>query len=125
MAHGDRAGTTWSSGQELTFSTGKKVEADFLLWYQQKHRSSTDEPTEVVFGEAKSFGQDAFKDEDVERMKLLAEQYPGAALVFATTLADVTQQLYLDMPAYFAWRQEKSQAQAESGPPRALPPPAA
>jgi hypothetical protein len=41
------------------------------------------------------------------------------------TLADVTQQLYLDMPAYFTWRQEKSQAQAESGPLRALPPPAA
>jgi hypothetical protein len=56
------------------------VEADFLLWYQQKHRSSTDEPTEVVFGEAKSFGKDASKDEDVERMKLLAEQYPGTAV---------------------------------------------
>ena len=33
-------------------------------------------------GEAKSFGKDAFKEEDVERMKLLAEQYPGSVLVF-------------------------------------------
>ena len=211
VGHGNRAGATWSPGQELTLPTGEKVEADFLLWYQQKHMFNIDEPTEVVFGEAKSFGKDVFKDEDVERMKLMADRYPGAALVFATlkeaqelsqdeikrirklaewgreydrqerqtrapvivltgtelfvphyleqvwkekggkhkqlaevahlsldnlnTLADVTQQLYLDMPAYFAWREakwekrrrrlQKSQAQAESVPPRALPPPAA
>jgi hypothetical protein len=183
IGHRDRAGTTWSPGQELMLPDGKKVEADFLLWYQRKDTFSTDEATEVVFGEAKSFGKDAFKDQDIERMKLLAEHYPGAALVFATlkeadelsrdeikrirklaewgreydrherhtrapvivltgtelfvphylepvwkdkggkhkqlaevahlaldelkTLADVTQQLYLDMPSYHAWRQAK------------------
>jgi hypothetical protein len=77
----DRAGTTWSPGQELTLTSGKKAEADFLLWYQRKHMFATDEPTQVVFGEAKSFGKDAFQDEDVERMKLLAEEYSGAVLV--------------------------------------------
>jgi hypothetical protein len=44
----------------------------------------TDHATEIIFGEAKSFGKDAFKEEDVERMKILAAQYPGAVLVFAT-----------------------------------------
>lgn len=183
LGHVDRAGVTWSPGQELTFSNGKKIEADFLLWYQRKHAFATDESTQVVFGEAKSFGKDAFKEEDVERLKCLAEQYPGAVLVFATlkeagelskdevkrmrklaawgreydkeerqtrapviiltgtelfvphylevvwkekggahkqlaefaslrldnlkVLADVTQQLYLDMPAYFEWRRAK------------------
>lgn len=139
------------------------------------------EPTQIVFGEAKSFGKDAFKAEDIERMKLLADRYPGATLVFSTlkeaaelskdeiqrirrlaewgreydnaqrqsrapvivltgteiftpyhleevwkgkggkhaeliepaymrvdnlrTLADITQQLYLDMPSYSSWRQ--------------------
>jgi hypothetical protein len=183
IGHGDRAETTWSPGQELTLPDAKKIEADFLLWYQRKHMFSTDEATQVVFGEAKRFGKDAFKDEDVERMRLLAERYPGAALVFATlkeahelsrdeikrirklaewgreydreerhtrapvivltgtelfvphylepvwkekggkhkqmaevahlslddlkTLADVTQQLYLDMPAYSTWLRAK------------------
>jgi hypothetical protein len=77
------SGTTWSAGQELTFPNGVKVEADLILWYQRK-RQGTDYPTESVFGEAKSFGKDAFKEEDVERMKILAEKFPGSILVFAT-----------------------------------------
>ena len=80
----DRAETTWSPGQELTLPSGDKVEADFLLWYQRKHMFGTDHPTQIIFGEAKSFGKNAFKEEDVGRMKLLAQQFPGATLVFAT-----------------------------------------
>lgn len=76
--------TTWSPGQELTLPDGKTLEADFLLWYQRKHLFGTDCPTQIVFGEAKSFGRDAFKEDDVSRMRQLAEQYPGAILVFAT-----------------------------------------
>jgi hypothetical protein len=34
---------------------GKKIEADFLLWYQRKHPFGTVERTQVVFGEAKSY----------------------------------------------------------------------
>jgi hypothetical protein len=80
----DRVDVTWSSGQELTLPVGKKVESDFILWYQRKQMFGTDYPTEIVFGEAKSFGKDAFKDDDVKNVKLLAEAFPGAVLVFAT-----------------------------------------
>ena len=38
----------------------------------------------MVFGEAKSLGKDVFKDDDIDRMKVLAEAFPGAILVFAT-----------------------------------------
>jgi hypothetical protein len=94
----DQAGVTWSSAQELKLSTDKKVEADFMLWYRRKEIFGTergffgrglpifglDRPTETVFGEAKSFGKDAFKQCDVNKMKLLAEKFPGSILVFAT-----------------------------------------
>jgi len=80
----DRSGVTWSSGQELVVSADKTVEADFILWYQRKEILQPDHPTEVVFGEAKSLGRDVFKDDDVDRMKVLAEAFPGAVLVFAT-----------------------------------------
>jgi hypothetical protein len=179
----DRSEIAWSPGQELTFPDGEKAEADFLLWYQRKHTFGPDHATEIVFGEAKSFGKDAFKENDIRRMKMLAEQYPGAVIVFATlkeaaelskdevkrirkladwgreynkenretrapvivltgtelftphwleeiwkqkgglhkqlvepayvqlerlkTLADLTQQLYLDMPSYGAWQDAK------------------
>lgn len=80
----DRSHVTWSAGQELILPADKKVEADFILWYQRKQILEPDYPTEVVFGEAKSLGKDVFKDDDVDRMKVLAKAFPGAVLVFAT-----------------------------------------
>jgi hypothetical protein len=80
----DRSHVTWSSGQELILPADRKVEADFILWYQRKQILEPDYPTEVVFGEAKSLGKEVFKDDDVDRMKVLAEAFPGAVLVFAT-----------------------------------------
>ena len=82
---------TWSSGQELKLPTGEKVEADFMLWYQRKEVWGTDYPTETVFGEAKSFGKDVFKPDDVNKMKLLAEAFPGSILVFATMKEEFSQ----------------------------------
>lgn len=84
IGHADRSEATWSPGQELTLKNGEKIEADFLLWYQRKHLFSTDERTQIVIGEAKSFGKDVFKDDDIARMKQLAGLYPGAVCVFAT-----------------------------------------
>ena len=94
----DQAEVTWSSAQKLELPTGKTVETDFLLWYRcndifRRARSfitsnrpifGMNRPTETVFGEAKSFGEDVFKQDDVDRMKLLAEAFPGSILVFAT-----------------------------------------
>ena len=75
---------TWSSGQELTLPTGEKIEADFMLWYQRENTFEINHPTETVFGEAKSFSKAAFKQDNVDNMKLLAETFPGSVLVFAT-----------------------------------------
>lgn len=84
VGHNDSK-VTWSSGQELTFPSGKPpVEADFILWYQRTEIFGLDHPTEIVFGEAKSFGREVFQEDDVMRMKYLAEEFPGAVLVFAT-----------------------------------------
>jgi hypothetical protein len=84
VSHGDRAETTWSAGHELSLPDGTKTEADFILWYQRKRMFGTNHRTEIVFGEAKSFGKDVFSDRDIDRMKRLAETFPGAILVFAT-----------------------------------------
>jgi hypothetical protein len=75
---------TWSGGQELTLESGEKAEADFILWTQKKEILDLNKPTDIVFGEAKSFAKDAFKDSDMQKMKLLAETFPKSILVFAT-----------------------------------------
>ncbi len=79
-----QADVTWSSAQELTLPTNDKVEADFMLWYQRRQILGMGYPTETIFGEAKSFGTPAFKQDDVDKMKSLAETFPGSILVFAT-----------------------------------------
>jgi hypothetical protein len=43
-----------------------------------------DGATDIVFGEAKSFGRDTFKPEDVRNLRALAKRFPGAVIVFAT-----------------------------------------
>ena len=75
---------TWSSGQELEMKSGKKTESDFILWSQRPKSSNTNNPTDIVFGEAKSFGRDTFKQEEIDKMKYLAEIFPRAILVFST-----------------------------------------
>jgi hypothetical protein len=90
----DEANVTWSAGQELELAPNNKVEADFILWYQRKVLFGNDYPTELVFGEAKSFRgknyderraiKDAFQPDDIERMKKLAIRFPGSILVFST-----------------------------------------
>jgi len=88
----DRASVAWTPGQNLKFGTGEQVEADFILWYQRTDLFlGPTRPTEIVFGEVKSFGRrssgvskDVFAQVDVDRLVLLAEIFPGAVLVFAT-----------------------------------------
>jgi hypothetical protein len=75
---------TWSAGQELELAPGSKMEADFILWYQRKQFFGNDHATEVMFGEAKSFGKEVFQAEDVETLKSLAIRFPGSILVFST-----------------------------------------
>lgn len=100
----DQAEVTWSSAQELQLPA-KLVEADFMLWYRRKEILGMrrpfpmknqpifgiDQPIETVFGEAKSFGEKVFTPDDVDRMKLLAETFPGSILVFATMKEELSQ----------------------------------
>ncbi|MFA6187827.1 MAG: hypothetical protein WC680_00955 [Sulfuricurvum sp.] len=80
----NRLKMTWSAGQELTLKSGEKAEADFILWTQKQEVLGLNNASNIVFGEAKSFAQDAFKDLDIAKMKLLGETFPKSILVFAT-----------------------------------------
>ena len=87
-----RSEVAWSSGQELTLPTGEQIEVDFILWNQREENFETDYPAETVFGEAKSFGEDVFKPDDIDKMKLLAQVFPGSILVFATMKEKLSQE---------------------------------
>ena len=82
----DRGQMTWCAGRELDLNGGPKVEADFIVWYQRRGITRDDQSsvTDIVFGEAKSFGGDSFRTKDVTNLKAIAQRFPGSVLVFAT-----------------------------------------
>jgi hypothetical protein len=84
LGHFEKADVTWSAGQDLKLSSAVEVEVDFILWFRRKKTFGNDYPTDLVFGEAKSFGKEAFQAEDVDRMKELAVRFPGSTIVFST-----------------------------------------
>ncbi|CAN7176084.1 hypothetical protein LJR231_000312 [Phyllobacterium sp. LjRoot231] len=108
IGHMDLARMTWSAGRELELGPKHKVEADFILWYQRKEMFGNDHATEAVFGEAKSFGREAFTQDDVNRMKVLAERFQGSTIVFATMkeASELSQQEIARIRKLAAWGRE-------------------
>jgi hypothetical protein len=80
--HGGRAHTTFAAGLEISLGESK-FEVDFAGWYTEGKKFWLDPSPVVVFGEAKSFGAEVFKDRDVRRMRALVEKFPGAYVVFS------------------------------------------
>ena len=107
-----RSKVTWSSGQELTLPTSEKVEIDFILWNQREGNFETDYPTETVFGEAKSFGK--FEQDDINKMKWLAEVFPGSILVFATMKEELSQEEINRIKELAEWGREYDQDRGQT-----------
>ena len=59
------------------------VETDFTFLFRRQRVFGRWEEPLIVAGEAKSFAQDAIKERDIERLKLLAGKIPGIFLVIA------------------------------------------
>lgn len=107
---------TWCAGQEMTLADKQAVEADFILWYRRQALLGSPHSTQLVFGEAKSFGKDAFTSEDVSRMKQLAIAFPGAALVFATMRqpSDITEEEIARLSELARWGRHYEDARSEA-----------
>jgi hypothetical protein len=66
----------------------KKLEADFAAFWQDSVYGEKNDG--LLFGECKTYGK--FKNADFERMRYLANTFPGSVLVFSTLRKSLTQQ---------------------------------
>lgn len=64
----------------------KHIEADLCLFTEKEFMDEAIQ--ELVFAECKTYNQ--FEKKDIERMKTLANEFPGAVLVFATMRKNLT-----------------------------------
>lgn len=96
----NHANITYATNLHFGFGDDKLIEVDFTLWYQRGRIIDLEEEPVLVFGEAKSFASESFRQEDVDRMRQLGERFPGAFLVFATlkdALSDTEKKLVGDL----------------------------
>jgi hypothetical protein len=80
----DEPNITYTTGLEMRIGNDNPFEVDFAFWYQRNRMFARNEEPALVFGEARSFAAESFKQADVGRMRKLAERFPGAFIVFAT-----------------------------------------
>jgi hypothetical protein len=61
-------------------SSGRGIEADFMMFYRGS--AFWESEIEWIFGECKTFN--AFKQEDIDRMQVVADHFPNGVIVFST-----------------------------------------
>jgi hypothetical protein len=103
----DRANITYATGLQFRMGTENPFEVDFTFWYQRRKTFDLQEEPLLVFGEAKSFATESFKEGDVARMRKLAERFPGAFLVFATLKDDLTDVEKTGIGDFAKWGRER------------------
>lgn len=71
---------SYSTGMNL-IADKKLMEIDFVLWQQRDRMFRESREPATIFGEAKSFGADAFSSNSVANLKTIGERFPGSFLV--------------------------------------------
>lgn len=97
---------TYSPGLNFTLDNRMPFEVDFSFWYRRDRCGGDEEETVMVFGEAKSFGTKCFHAKDVERMRQLADLFPGAFLVFAALKEALHEEERTAIAALAQWGRE-------------------
>lgn len=82
LGFSDSSTITYSTGLDMLVD-GQKLEADFTIWYQRRRGIQGSYDPVTLFGEAKSFAEEAFQEKDVSVLKALSRAVPGSFLVFA------------------------------------------
>jgi hypothetical protein len=71
-----------------TSKNGKELETDFMMFYRGSAFWETQ--TEWIFGECKTFNR--FKQRDIDRMQVIADDFPDSVIVFATLNDEFSQE---------------------------------
>lgn len=103
---GDNPKLTYATGLELKIGDDTPFEVDFPFWYQRARMFGREDEPVLVFGEAKSFAAESFKEEDIARMRKLADQFPRAFVVFATLKDDLSTTEKTQIGAFALWGRE-------------------
>jgi hypothetical protein len=86
--HGLSNEMTWIPSFVLKAKNDKPLEADFGIFLSEGRLDEIKAPL-VIFGECKSFNE--FTNKEVNKMKVLADKFPGAVIAFCTLRETLTE----------------------------------
>ena len=98
---------TYATGLNFKIGESGPFEVDFTFWYQRDKMFGLEEEPALVFGEAKSFAIESFKEDDVSRMRKLADIFPGAFMVFATLKNELSATEKTEISQLALWGRER------------------
>lgn len=88
----------------LNLSMGRKrCEIDFALWSANESKHDTYGDPQLVIGEAKSFGNPAIKQKDIDQLKIAAEMLPGAIIVISVLKDDFSDEEKVLLKEFVEW----------------------
>lgn len=103
---GMHATVVYTPGLDLKVEGEPPMEVDFALWYSGDSMGFDENEAVTVFGESKSFGTKCFHEEDISRMRRLAERFPGAFIVFAALKDELHEDERSAIAEFAAWGRE-------------------
>ena len=114
--------TLYLSDTPTVFSTGLMVkvdgrasEIDFAGWYSEGNKFRVNQNSgSFVFGETKSFGNEVFREKDVQRLKALAEKIPGSYVVFAALKKELSKNEKTRIRKFAEWGRVPEKPRAKS-----------
>lgn len=86
--HGFSNEMTWIPSFSVKSKDNKPIEADFGIFLSQGRLDEIKSPI-VIFGECKSFNE--FTNKDVNRMRQMANNFPGAVIAFCTLRSNLAE----------------------------------
>jgi hypothetical protein len=73
---------TYATGLELRLDQ-LSMEVDYVLWFQKGRILQDSKEPATLFGEAKSYSEEAFSTKDIDRLWALGRRFPGSFLVLS------------------------------------------
>jgi len=95
----------FSSALELVSDKGK-CEIDFAMWSASEGKFDSCMDPQLVIGEAKSFGVNTIKADDISKLKLAAEMLPGSVLVISVLREKFSNEEKLLLKEFVEWSRE-------------------
>ena len=106
----------------MTYTTGLNLihekferEIDFAFWHSNSRTLGQSTEPYFVFGEAKSFADEAVTDHDIESLKFLAENVPGSIVVISvlkTSFCDAEKARLVDLTKW-GWEEVDGRPRAQ------------